>query len=32
MCNDLRVVEQFGPFLDQMEGKQTVRDLLSGRY
>jgi hypothetical protein len=26
--NDLRVVEQFGPFLDQMEGKQTVRDLL----
>jgi hypothetical protein len=26
--NDLRVVEQFGPFLDQMEDKQTVRDLL----
>ena len=25
---DLRVVEQFGPFLDQMEGKETVRDLL----
>ena len=28
MFTDLRLVEQFGPFLDEMSGERTVRDLL----
>jgi len=28
MWTDLQLVEQFGPYLDRMEGEQTVRDLL----
>ncbi len=28
MFTDLTVVEQFGPYLDQIEGSETVRDLL----
>ena len=28
MFTDLQLVEQFGPFLDQKKGEQTVRDLL----
>ena len=31
MWTDLSVVEQFGPYLDQMEGEETVRDLLIRR-
>jgi hypothetical protein len=31
MWTDLSVVEQFGPYLDQMEGAETVRDLLIRR-
>jgi hypothetical protein len=31
MWTDLSVVEQFGPYLDQIEGTETVRDLLIRR-
>lgn len=31
MWTDLSVVEQFGPYLDRMEGAETVRDLLIRR-